>query len=318
MIELRGFKKLKKIISVVLILFVVNTFADLKENEILKRRADKYKASKQYERAITLYETIEKNDPSDIDNIRALILTLIQTSKIEKAEVLLNKYEKGMQEDSHYQFQLMILLHKAEFDKARKLSNTYLENQRGRLKNYGTSAKIFEQFRQYEDAVKIYLKARKIAGDENLFIQEIAFNYQSLKDNENAVKEFIKLVDNGNSLSAFVLSRFKPMLKEDPSVIRYIGKGKNENPAIRDIYALCLGEIGEFEKALKEYEYLPVENLLNFAYRMEKNNRIDIAIRAYNIYLGKSADIIEKANTYIKLANIYLNQNELPKQKKFY
>ena len=264
---------MKKILTAVLIIFAINAFADLKENEILKRRADQLKARKQYERAITLYETIQKNDPEDINNIRDLILILLQTSKIKKAEELLDEYENKMQEDQYFQFKLMTLLHKAEIDEARRLSNVFLEKQRGRIQNYGTTAKIFEQFRQYEDAVKIYLKARKIAGDDYLYAQELAYNYQALKDSEKAVKELIKLVENKNPLSSFVLSRLKLMLKEDPSIVSFIGKSKNEDPAIRDIYALCLGEIGEYEEALKEYEHLPAENLLNFAQRMEKSNR---------------------------------------------
>jgi len=304
---------LKKIIFLILIAFTINAFADLKENEILKRRATQYKSRKQYERAITLYESIEKNDPEDMNNIGELILTLIQTSKIQKAEGLLTKYGKKLQEDIHFQFRLMLLLHEAEIDKAQRLSNKFLDKQKGRLKNYGITAKIYEQYRQYEDAVKIYLKARKIAGDEYLFVQELAYNYQALKENENAVKELLKLIENGNQLSSFVLSRLKPMLKEDPSVIRFVGKNKKEDPAIRDIYALCLGEIGEYEKALKEYEYLPEENLLKFAQRMEKSGQLEIAVRAYNVYLFKSNDINKKAKTQIKLTNIYINQNELTK-----
>jgi len=302
---------LKKIIFIVLIVFSINAFADLKENEILKRRADQYKSRKQYERAITLYETIQKNDSDNINNIRDLILVLLQTSKIKKSEELLTSYENKMQEHTYFQLKLMILLHKAEFDEAHRLSNNFLNKQKGRLKNYGATAKIYEQFRQYEDAVKIYLKARKVAGDEYLYVQELAYNYQALKENEKAVKELLKLIENENQLSTFVLSRLKPMLKEDPSVIRYIEKNKKEDPAIRDIYALCLGEIGEYEKALKEYENLPAENLFNFAQRMEMSGRFAIAIRAYNIYLVKSADINEKAKTQIKLASIYINQNEL-------
>ncbi|NQT65181.1 MAG: hypothetical protein HQ554_03270, partial [FCB group bacterium] len=303
---------MKKLILIILIVLTLNAFADVNENDILKRRASSYRSRKQFEKAIGIYETIEKNDPNDMDNIRELVLILIQTSKIEKAEKLLKNYEKNMQEDIHFQLKLMILLHKAEFDEAQRLGNEFLDNRSGNINNYGAVAKLFEQYRQYETSIEIYLKARKIAGDENLYVQELANDYQAIKDHENAVREFVRLVENRNQFAAFVLSRFKSMLLEEASVIRYINDtaGKSENHAIREIYALCLGEIGEFEKALKEYENLPVENILKFADRMEKNGRSDIAIRAYNIYLIRSVNLIENAETKIALANIHIKQNE--------
>lgn len=298
-----------------MLILACNAFADFNENEILKKRASSYRSRKQFEKAISLYETILKNDPNDTENIREFILILIQTSKIEKAEQLLNTYKNNMQEDLHFQLNLMILLHKAEFNEAKRLSNKILDKQIGNISNYGNVAKVFEQYRQYEIAIEIYLKARKIAGDENLYVRELANDHHALKNHKNAVREFVKLAENRNSYAAFILSRFKSMLKEDVLVIRYIKDtaGKSKNPTIKEIYALCLGEIGEYEKALKEYEGLPAQNLLKFADRMEKNGRPDIAIRAYNIFLSRSINVVENAKTKISLSNIYIQQNDLTK-----
>ena len=306
---------MKKVILIILLIVICNAFADLNENNILKRRARSYKSRKQYEKAIGIYKTIEKNDPNDMDNIRELILVLIQISKIERAEKLLNTYKMKMREDLHFQLKLMTLLHKAEFVKAQKLSYEFLDRKRGNINNYGSVAKVFEQYRQYDTAVEIYLKARKIASDENLYVRELAYDHQALKDNENAVREFIKLVENKNSYSSLVLSHFKTMLKEDIHVIRYIKEttGKSKNHTIKEIYALCLGEIGEYEKALKEYEELPTQNILRFADRMEKSRKSLIAIRAYNIFLSRSIDVVENAKTMIRLANIYIIHDELGK-----
>nr|MDA3813828.1 hypothetical protein [Candidatus Cloacimonadota bacterium] len=173
---------MKKLIFIILLVITLNAFADVNENDILKRRASSYRSRKQFEKAIGIYETIEKNDPNDMGNIRELVLILIQTSKIEKAEKLLNTHQKKMPENLHFQLKLMILLHKAEFDEAQKISNEFLDKQRGNITNYGNVAKVFKQYRQYETAIEIYLKARKIAGDENLFIRELANDYHALKD----------------------------------------------------------------------------------------------------------------------------------------
>ena len=299
----------------ILLIAAYNAFADMNENGILKKQASSYRATRQYEKAIGIYETILDNNPEDIDNISDLILILIQTSKIEKAEKLLDTYKNKMQENSHFRLKLMILLHKAEFKEAKKWSDKFLNKQSGNIKNYKTVAKVFEQYRQYEIAIGIYLNARKIATDENLYVRELAYDHQAIKDYKNAVKEFIKLVETKDSYSAFVLSRFKSMLDEDMSVIRHIENtaGKSKNPAIKEIYSLCLGKIGEYEKALEEYKYLPAQNILKFADYVNKNGRSDIAIKAYNIFLNRSINKIEKAETKIRLVNIYIKQNNLGK-----
>ena len=316
---MKGDKKIeelmKKIILILLIILTCNAFAENTDNEILKRKANSYRASRQYEKAIGIYETILDTNPSDIDNIRELILILIQVSKIDKAEKLLNTYQQKMQEDLHFQLKLRILLNKAEFDEALQWSNIFLNKQLGNVNNYKIVAKIFEQYKQYEIAVGIYLKAREITGDENLYVRELAYDHQALKDYENAVKEFVRLAENKESYSAFALSRLKSMLEEDISVIRYIEStaGKSKNPVIREIYSLCLGKIGEYEKALKEYENLPTEKILKFADYVDKNGRPDIAIRAYNIFLNSSVNSFENAKTKIRIVNIYIAQNELEK-----
>ncbi len=87
----------------------------------------------------------------------------------------------------------MALLHKAEFDKAQDLSDEFFNKQKGNIGNYGSVAKIFEQYRQHDTAIEIYLKARKVAGDENLYVRELANNFHALRDYKNAVNEFIKL-----------------------------------------------------------------------------------------------------------------------------
>lgn len=244
-----------------------------------------------------------------------MIIVLIQTSKIEKAERLLNEYEKKFQGAKYFKLKIMILLHKAEFVKAQELSNEYLNKQKGNITNYGSIAKIFEQYRQYDTAVMYYIKARKIAADENLYIRELASNYHALKDYKNSTIEFIKLVEEKKQFTSFVISRFKTMLKEDPSIIQFVADatGNNSNPSVKEIYALCLGEIGEFEKAIKEYVNLPAQMILKFADSMGKKGEAKIAIDAYNIYINRNTNIIESAKITIKLSALYISLNELEK-----
>ena len=308
-----GIKRI--IIIIILVIITCNVFADLKENDILKNRANQYRSRRQFEKAISIYEVVMKNDPEDIDNVYQLILVLIQTSKTEQAEKLLNDFEKKMPEAKYFQLKLMILLHGAEFKKAQNFSDAFLDKHRGNVNNYGSIAKTFEQYRQYDAAIEIYKKARKIANDDNLYVRELANNFNALKDYKNAVYEFIKLVEKKDQFASFVVNRFKLMLKEEPNIIKFIAEvtANNESPSIKEIYALSLGEIGDFEKALKEYENLPVEKIIKFADRLEKNGELNIAIKAYVAYLNRSVNLVENAKVTIKLSALHISLNELDK-----
>ncbi|MCF7859403.1 MAG: hypothetical protein K9N07_08825 [Candidatus Cloacimonetes bacterium] len=306
---------MKRTIIVLFIFLAANAFAAQDELNVLKRRASQYKVRRQFEKAVSVYESVLKNNPNDAESIRELILLLIQTSKLAKADSLLVQYQPYLAHNIYLELNLVKLLHKAEFKQAKELSREILATAGNMVSRFGAIARIFENYRQYDTAIEIYLEARKISNDNYLYCRELAFSYQALENYQNAVEEFIKLVEQRNTYSYYVLNSLKVILADDRTVINIVKNtaGKNADPKIREIYALCLGEIGEYDLALEEYANLPENDLLKFGNRLWLSGNLEIALKAYNSFLDRSLDIIANVKTKIKIAEILLTSKELDK-----
>ncbi len=276
------------------------------------KQADRLTGNRQFEKANKIYKMLLVDYPDDSAIIEKLIVNLLRITKLDEAEKLLEEHQMHLAGIQYVRLKISILLSKGEVKQAVKISDNYLKEHSGNVNSYKIIAGVFEQHRQYEKAIVIYKRVRKISRNENLFIREIAYDYQSLKDFSNAIAEYIKLMKKQTSYSHFVLSRLKNILNEDPSAIKFISnaiKGSDDIIAM-EMYALCLSEIGEYEKALNEYVNLDAEKLLDFANQLMVSSNLDIAEKAYQMYLGKVYEPDLIANARINLAGVYIEQGK--------
>ncbi|MCK4654753.1 MAG: hypothetical protein KAU01_09930 [Candidatus Cloacimonetes bacterium] len=306
---------MKKLVILFLI-FTCSLYA-FDEREVLLKQANRLVARRQYEKAINIYVSLLEDYPDDHIIIEKLILNLLRISKIGKAEKILEDKKNILSGIEYVRLKTSILLLKGEIKQAYKFCKNFLNENSRRMNYYKVLANIFEQYRQYEYAIEILKQARKIANDNHLHTKELAFNYQNLKDYKNAIFEYLKLLEHQSSYYNFVLNRLKKILQEDSAYITTIEKSvrKTDDKKIQEIYALCLAEIGEYEKALKEYETLDSSKLKDFGDRLVSTGNLDTAISAYEIYLGKIREPYLISDIKIKLAEIYITQGQLDKAK---
>jgi tetratricopeptide (TPR) repeat protein len=309
---------IKIAVLVTLILLISCSLFAFREKEIMLKQAGRYDNQRQYERAITIYETLLEDHPYDAIVIEKLIINLMRISKIKKAEKLFE--DKGQYLSGMVYVKLGSSLHiiKGELKEAKKICRSFLDKNPGNINNYKIIAQIFTQYRQYEYAIEFLQDARKIAKDENLFIMEMAMNYQYLKNDEKAVVEYFKLLEHQKSYSNFILSKLKIILQENPAIIKNIEKAatKYSRQNALEIYALCLMELGEYNKALREYELLAPEKLKKFAEQQLKLNRYEIAVKAFDSYLQNVYEPNLVADVKIMKAKILIFQEKLNEAKK--
>ena len=304
---------IKNAVLIVLVLLVSCSLYAFSEKEIMLKQAGRYDNQRQYERAIAIYETLLEDHPQDGTVIEKLIFDLIRISKIIKAEKLFE--DKGQYLSGLVYIRLGSSLHiiKGELKEAKKICRSFLDKYPGNISNYKIIAQLFSQYRQYEYSIEFLQDARKIAKDENLFIMEMAMNYQNMKDDENAVVEYFKLLEHQKNYSNFILSKLKIILQENSAIISNIEKAatKYSHQNALEIYALCLVELGEYDKALREYELLAPDKLKKFADQQLKLGNNYIAVTAYNSYLQKVYEPNLVADAKIKIAKILIFQEKL-------
>ena len=141
---------IQRAILVALVLLVICNLSAFNEKEIMLKQADRYDNQRQYERAITIYETLLEDHPQDGIVIEKLITDLIRISKITKAEKLFE--DKGQYLSGLVYVRLGSSLHiiKGELKEAQKICREFLNKSPGNINNYKIISQIFTQYRQYE------------------------------------------------------------------------------------------------------------------------------------------------------------------------
>lgn len=302
-----------KIILVLILLLPTVLFSQYSEKSILLKQANRYLVQRQYERANQIYEQILTDFPFDAGVVELYISNLIRTSKIEQAEIQLEKYLPQLPDLIRIKLKITILNSKGKPDKAEKLCFNYLAENPGNINAYRTLAGLFEQFRQYEIAVNILLQARKIAKDDHLYSRELALNYQNLNEYKKSIEEFFKLVAKQKGYTNYALSRFKQMLQKDDSLISNIEKEsrKYEDENSIQIIAQCYAEIKDFDNALLKYEKLSPATLQNFAHSMKAAGNYDVAKKAFTQYAEREHDVAKQATANMQVADILIILGEL-------
>jgi tetratricopeptide (TPR) repeat protein len=298
-----------KIIIILMLTFGL-LFAEVDQKDILLKEANKFSLRRQYEKAISIYTELQQEYPEDTEIAEKLINIYVLTSQLEKAEEILSDYRTVFPELDYTRLRISLLLAKSEVKQAEKECRKFIKGNAGKLNNYKTFASLFQRYRQYDFAIEILNLARETAQDEHLYTSDMANNYYQISDYKNSITEYLKHVVKNKSYKNYVLNKLKMILKEDSlqiAAIRDFSEG-SDNDNIQEIYAVCLGEIGDISSALEVYSDLNMEKLLTYAETLKKTGNSEKALQAYSKYLEKVGSPELVANAELSIAQIYMNQ----------
>jgi len=307
---------MKKILIILIVLPGV-IFGQLNEKEILKKQASSMISRRQYEQANRIYEKIMEDYPVDASTAELFITNLMRMSKFDQAEEKLIQYNSILPDLAIMRLKLPILLGRGNFKEARKTALAFLNNNKGNIIFYHNIAQIFSQYRQNETAIEIYEMVRNIAKDDYLYTRELAQSYNNAGSYEKAIVEYFKLLEKQSGYSNYILNRLQTILQEDEKYIKTIKLESKDHPETnaRELYALCLAAIGEFEQALLQYDELDAEKLSTFARKMKIAGNLDVAELAYKRYLKKVKSPPKSANAGIELAETLIMLNRFSDAK---
>ena len=183
--------------------------------------------------------------------------------------------------------------------------------------------------RLYDRGIKVYLRARKMLGDENVFATELARLYTLRQSYRKATREYLRFLGQNPTQLKYVERRLASFPAESQvyhDVISEIKKWTHEHPntlVFRKLlisYYLCysnyreaLREVIELERLgkLTDSKILSGEELFKFAQNCYKEGAYEFAIQALNQILENYPQFPRIGEARVKLANIYLKQNKL-------
>lgn len=117
------------------------------------------------------------------------------TQRTEKAEEIYTKLLK-MYPTNTYVYKKIgdMYFRKGELNVAISYWHKYANYSPGNLNSILQLASVYQEHRLFDEAVKMYGRARKLKGDDFLYSAQLAYIYQMMGDSENAVFEYAKLI----------------------------------------------------------------------------------------------------------------------------
>lgn len=204
------------------------------------------------------------------------------------------------------------------------------------LQLYVNTANKLTERREFDRAIEVYLKAREVFKNDQLFMGDIPNVYMQAGEYQKAIGEWLRIIEiNPGQSAAFkrLLIRYNDPLLYDDSVAEIEFRLQDmplshpayepffqlqiwllfENKLYRRAYAAAL----EYEQSTNNYNYA----LFNVARNLTENNEFELALKAYDFYTSSAIKEIrlraleQKAEVYMRWAKYLADHNLDSKQK---
>ena len=294
--------------------------------------ANRLMQQQRYEDAQNILERITRNEPGIFLYFDRLIECYIQLKKYDEGIQLVERKIQQQQNIGLSNILLGQLYHfKGDTTIAYEIWKDNLAENPTQLQLYVNTANAMTDRRDYKKAVDVYLQARAVFGNNQMFMTEIPNTYMQAGEYELAIREWIKIIlQNPQQVSGLqrLLLRYDDPLLYDISVLELedtitdlplndpIYSSLNElqvwllleNKLYRRAYATAR----DYESRTSNFNF----SLFNVGRRLSENSEFELALNAFNYYSDNSFGEIkwraleEKAEVYTRWAK-YLDDYSL-------
>jgi tetratricopeptide (TPR) repeat protein len=271
--------------------------------------AQQYERSGEIEQAEKIYQKLYEKNPDYFEFYDSYRKILEYSKKYGDATKIILKWLEKRPSDFNQIVNLAIIKFRlGEENLAREKIQEAIKIANNNINVYRVIAASLLEARYYDEALKIYYQARSI--DKNAFIIEIAYILVFREKYEDAMLEYLKLLDNNsnnNNQFGYLQSLLMNHINNKNFLDIAINVTKNklsENRNNLSYYYLLSWLYNEQKNYKDSFEmYLEIE-------RRKKSNGYEIFNFAENAYRDKSYDIAFKAYQYIidnfKNSGVYL------------
>ncbi|MDD4687012.1 MAG: hypothetical protein PHH38_02890 [Candidatus Cloacimonetes bacterium] len=276
------------------------------ERQILVQQANQLMVQRQYDRAEEVFLQIIAQYPDDINSILQLTQLYLSLSQEVKVEEMLQTHQRHIPENAYSELRIQLLILQGKHEQANSLADSYLEIYGSNRSKYNLIASYFSGRGDNESAIRIFEAARRVHGDD-IFAVEIASAAMKCGLYEKALREYLNHSANAQNTNLFIRNQVSEIVREDSTLINVVRNFANthDNFVIKEIYALALMTIKNYEEALETYKQMPLTYLRNFAAEQLKLGNLDITLKAYR-FLGQNAEQPAQRLYYgYEVANIF-------------
>jgi tetratricopeptide (TPR) repeat protein len=291
---------LRPVFTILVVLFgILQTFAQTPDAAMKLRLAQSLERSGDWERAIPIYESLLFGDPQNFVYFDALRRGYVQLKEYAKAIELI-RYRLSLQPESAVLLSTLggVYYQKGEEQRADSVWQAILRSNPSNVSLYRLIANQMMEFRLYDQAIALFLQARTVTGDANVFTGELANLYGVFQQYENAAREYIRLLTQQSSQLADVQSRMSLFLNRPEAItsatkaIREALESRGSSVPLRQLFAWILMEGNDYSSALEQYRIIDRTSnargieLFNFAQRALEEKEFGTAVKAYQEVLA--------------------------------
>ncbi len=295
-------QKRKKIISVFLFVFLSALPILAQEDSSDERLAAQYFRNGEFERAVSLYEELFEEKPTEViyNNYLKCLLELEEYGQAENVVKSQIEDETGK---VRYKVDLGYVMKEAgNTRRANRHFNRLIDDMPGRHQDITDLAEAFLKRDMTEHALETYEEGRKILGSAYHFNIQIAEIYEKTGEYEKMMEEYVDLIAKDSGEMEKVRGILQDALDDDPefekndALRRVLLKSTQKDPD-RTLYSEMLLWLSfqqkDFEMALRQAKTLDrrLQRGEEFVHEVAElsltNNDFDVSEEAYNYIIEK-------------------------------
>lgn len=257
----------------------------------------------EWERAIPLFEDLNRQEPTNYIYFDGLRRGYAQLKEYDKAIDLTRRMLEPRGNDAN----LLSILASLYFESGHESVADSLWGSVLRLdpKNstlYRTVAAQMMEHRLYDQAIGVYQQGRIALRDDAIFAEELGALLSALQRYGAATNEYLRLLWTSPQMLSFIQSRIASFtiqaegLRESSAAVHEALRTRDSDPTLHSLLAWLLMEGKDYDGAYKEYETIeqlrPSKGMemLGFAQRALQERALAAAGRAFKYVIDRSAN----------------------------
>jgi len=307
-------------ITCFVILFTQTIYAvdDQAVLQVKIREALHYEQQGNIIKAERLYKQLLENFAHNRQVVSSLINLYMRTNKLDSLERFLED-EKNFLTNNYYEItRIELLIKKNQLDEARKMAEVMLKNAKVNLSTIKQVAKVYQKYYLYDDAIELYLKARKESKNSIVFAQELANVYQLQERYYDALNEYLNILDNKTYKNVRYRLEKLDLSYEEIIVALETRLEHEPNIELPELIGEFLMLSRQYQRAFELCKTLGNDALIKLATLSEKQNLYKLSIQCLSEVLKSTKD--EQTVLFLenKIGELYYLLNDHEKAYKHY
>lgn len=260
---------------------------------------------REYQKAVEVFERLYKTKP-DHFSYTYYLQSLLELGEIDEASKLVKQQSRRYPDDAKYQVdQGYIMIRGNQSQKAIKLFDDLVKDLKPEQRKVMELANAFTIRREYDYAIRSYLKGRQLLAPEHTFGFELANMYEMQGQFDKMVEEYLTLLEQNPLFSDQIQARLQNSLTNDPEnlktdalrrgLILQVQKSP-DNVILTEMLVWLSLQLKDFESALIQAKALDrrlSENgsrVFALGQMSVVNGNYAVAANAFNYVIDKSND----------------------------